>query len=46
MSQFLREYPDGSRVKVPEYEYLADKGSKSYRQIHAFGSVIVYQMVS
>ena len=44
--QYLREYPDGSRVKVPEYEYLADKQSKSYRQIHAFGSAIVYQMVN
>ena len=45
-TQFLREYPDGSRVKVPEHEYLADKQSKAYRQIHAFGSAIVYQMVS
>ena len=46
MSQFLREYPDGSRVKVPEYVYLADKQDQAYRQIHAFGSAIVYQMVN
>jgi hypothetical protein len=45
-TQFLREYPDGSRVKVHEYVYLADKQSKAYRQIHAFGSAIVYQMVN
>lgn len=45
-TQFLREYPDGSRVKVPEYEWLADRQSTSYRQIHAFGSAIVYQMVN
>lgn len=44
--QYLREFPDGSRVKVPEFEYLADKQSKDYRQIHAFGSAIVYQLVS
>jgi hypothetical protein len=44
--QYLREYPDGSRVKVHEYVYLADKQSKAYRQIHAFGSAIVYQMVN
>lgn len=44
--QYLREFPDGSRVKVPEYVYLADKQDRAYRQIHAFGSAIVYQLVS
>ena len=43
--QYLREFPDGSRVKVPEFEYLADKQSRDYRQIHAFGSAIVYQLI-
>jgi hypothetical protein len=45
-TQFLREYPDGSRVKVTTWEYLADKQSKAYRQIHAFGALVVYQMVN
>jgi hypothetical protein len=32
-------------VPVKEYEYLADRQSKAYRQIHAFGVVIVYEMI-
>lgn len=44
--QFLREMPDGNRVKVSEYEWMVDKKSSSYRQIHAFGVLIVYQMVN
>jgi hypothetical protein len=32
-------------VPVKEYEYLADKQSPSYRQVHAYGVMIVYQLV-
>ena len=36
---------DGSRVKVDEYEWMADRRAPNYRQIHAFGSAIVYQLL-
>jgi len=44
--QYIREYTNGQRKHVSEWEYMADRGNRrAYKQIHAFGAVIVYQMV-
>jgi len=43
--QYFREDKAGNRISVPEYEYLIDKRSASYKQIHAYGVMIVYQLV-
>lgn len=43
--QYIREYPNGQRKHMSPYEYQADRlNRKAYKQIHAFGSVIIYQM--
>lgn len=44
--QYLREDRVGNRKTIPEPEYQADRLNRnSYRQIHAFGNVIVYKMI-
>lgn len=44
--QYLRENRDGSRLRVNEWEYQADRlNRKSYAQIHAYGNVIIYKMI-
>ena len=45
MNQYLKEDQAGNRVPVPEQVWLAEKRERGYRQIHAFGVVIVYQMI-
>jgi hypothetical protein len=44
-TQYLREDRAGIRVPVPEHVWLAEKRERNYRQIHAFGVVIVYEMI-
>jgi hypothetical protein len=45
MTQYFREDRSGIRVPVKEYEYLADKQERGYRQIHQFGNLLVYKLV-
>jgi hypothetical protein len=44
-TQYLREDRTGTRMPVPEHVWLAEKRERNYRQIHAFGVVIVYEMI-
>lgn len=43
--QYLREDRAGNRERVPEHVWLAERRERGYRQIHAYGVVIVYKMV-
>ena len=42
--QYMREDRAGNRESVPEHVWLAERRERNYRQIHAFGVVIVYEM--
>lgn len=43
--QYFREDRSGNRVPVMENEYAADRLNRGYRQIHMYGSVVVYKLV-
>ena len=43
--QIFQEDGAGNRTKVPEVVWLLDKAKPNYRQIHAFGVMIVYWLI-
>lgn len=41
--QYIREGRDGSRQKVTEWEWLADKNQRGYRSIHHIVNLLIYK---
>ena len=42
--QYIREGRDGSRQKVSEWEWLADKNQRGYRSIHQVEGLVIYEV--
>ena len=44
-TQYFQEDGAGNRTSVPEHVWLIDKAKHNYRQLHAFGVMIVYRLI-
>ncbi len=42
--QYIREGRDGSRTHVSEWEWLTDRATGSYRSLHQFGAIVIYEV--
>jgi hypothetical protein len=43
--QYIFQDSAGNRMIVSASRYFADSRDKKYRQIHAYGTAIIYEMV-